>query len=324
MKKTYLTFSILSCLMISATQPEKFPEAEITNGLIRAHFYLPDSDKGYYQATRFDWSGVISNLEFAGHSFYGQWFEKYCPTTHDAVMGPVEEFAPVGYSEVKPSENFLKIGVGTLTKPDESAYNSFKLYAIANPGKWKIKTKADQIQFYHELKDPEYSYEYSKTLRLSKGKPELVLIHSLKNTGKKTIETTVYNHNFLVIDKQLTGPGYVVRFPENVKGTGRGFGEIVRIQDDELIFLRELNQGESVYCGGLEGLNNNAPDYNLSVENRKTGAGVRIRCDQPMLKLVFWASKKTVCPEPYIQIKVEPGKEFNWKISYEYYIINEN
>jgi len=320
LKKTHLLVCLFSFLMISAIPPEKFPEAEITNGLIRAHFYLPDSKDGYYQATRFDWSGVISSLEYEGHSFYGQWFEIYSPTTHDAIMGPVEEFAPVGYSVAKSGDSFLKIGVGTLSKPEESAYNSFELYTIANPGKWKIKKKADQIQFVHELNDSEYSYKYSKTLRLTKGKPELVLSHSLINTGKKTIETTVYNHNFLVIDKQLTGPGYVVNFPVNVKGTGRGFGEIAHLQDDKLIFLRELHQGESVYCNGLLGLNNDIPDYNLIVENIKTGAGVRIRCDQPMLKLVFWASLKTVCPEPYIQIKVEPGKEFNWKISYEYYI----
>lgn len=321
MNKTYLFICVLSCLMIGATEKEGFPEAEITNGLIRAHFYLPDSSKGYYRATRFDWSGLISRLEFDGHSFYGQWFEKYSPTTHDAVMGPVEEFAPVGYHEAKSGGNFLKIGVGLLTKPDEAAYSSFKLYTIANPGKWKIKKKADQIQFVHQLDDPDYSYRYHKTIQLTKGKPELILTHTLKNTGKKTIETTVYNHNFLVMDDQLTGPGYVVNFPVNVTGTGRGFGEIARIQDSKLIFLRELNQGESVYCSGLLGLSNDPPDYNLSVENRKTGAGVRIRCDQPMLKLVFWASLKTVCPEPYIQIRVEPGEAFNWKISYEYYTI---
>jgi hypothetical protein len=124
----------------------------------------------------------------------------------------------------------------------------------------------------------------------------------------------------LVIDKQLAGPGYVVNFPANVKGTGKGFGELAQIQDNKLMFLKEFNKGESVYCSGLLGLNNTVPDYDLSVENIKTGAGVRIRCDQPILKLVFWASYKTVCPEPYIQIKVEPGKEINWKISYEYYI----
>ena len=319
MLKTCLIISILSFWMISSTQQEKFPETEITNGLIRTRLYLPDSNKGYYQATRFDWSGIISSLEYEGHSFYGQWFEKYSPTTHDAIMGPVEEFAPIGYSEARTGESFLKIGVGALARPDESEYNSFKLYTITNPGKWRIRTKADQVQYVQELNDKEYSYEYHKTIQLTKGKPELVLIHTLKNTGKKTIETTVYNHNFLVIDNQATGPGFVVNFPDNIKGAGRGFGEIARIQDNKLIFLRELNQGESVYCDGLLRLNNNTPDYDLNLENSKTGAGVRIRCDQPILKLVFWASLKTVCPEPYIHIKVEPGKEFNWKISYEYY-----
>ena len=91
MIKTCLIISILSFWMISSTQQEKFPETEITNGLIRTRLYLPDSNKGYYQATRFDWSGIISSLEYEGHSFYGQWFEKYSPTTHDAIMGPVEE-----------------------------------------------------------------------------------------------------------------------------------------------------------------------------------------------------------------------------------------
>ena len=316
----HLLVSLFSFLMISAIPPEKFPEAEITNGLIRAHIYLPDSNQGYYQATRFDWSGIIPSLEYEGHSFYGQWFENYSPKTHDAVMGPVEEFTPIGYSEATPGGNFLKIGVGILTKPDASAYNSFKLYAIANPGKWKIKKKADQIQFVHKLNDAEYSYEYSKTLKLTKGQPELVLTHTLKNTGKKTNETTVYDHNFLLIDKQITGPAYVVNFPGKVKGTGKGFGELAQIQDNKLLFLREFTKGESIYCAGIVELNDNAPAYDLAVENSKTGAGVRIRCDQPIFKLVFWSSYKAVCPEPYIPIKVEPGKEISWKISYEYYV----
>jgi hypothetical protein len=319
MKKTYLIVCILSCLMISATPPEKFPEAEITNGIIHARLYLPDSNNGYYRATRFDWSGVIPSLEYAGHSFYGQWFENYNPTTHDAVIGPVEEFGPIGYNEAKPGESFLKIGVGILSRPDGSSYNSFKLYPIANPGKWEIKKKADQVQFIHKLNDAEYSYEYNKTVKLTKGKPEMVLSHTLKNTGKKTIETSVYDHNFLLIDKQLTGPGYVVTFPDNVKGTGKGFDDIIHIQDNKMIFLRELKKGEQAYCGGFLGVAKDAVDYDLTVENTKTGAGVRIRCDQPISKLVFWSSPTTVCPEPYIQIKVEPGKEVSWKISYEYF-----
>jgi hypothetical protein len=305
--------------MISAVQTQKFPEAEITNRLIRAHFYLPESDKGYYQGTRFDWSGITTSLEYKGHNYYGQWFENYSPTTHDAVMGPVEEFTPVGYNEAKPGKNFIKVGVGALVKPVESAYSSYKLYQIVNPGKWKIKKKSDQIQFIHTLIDADYSYEYVKTVQLTKGKSEMTITHSLKNKGQKTIETEVYDHNFLVIDKQPTGTGYVVKFPVDVTGSGKGFGDIVQIQGKQMTFLRDLAGSESIYCGGLQGFSKNPEDYDLKVENIKSGAGVRITCDQPLLKLAFWCSPTTVCPEPYIQIKVEPGQEFTWQISYNYY-----
>lgn len=319
MKNTYLIICLLPCFIISAQQPEKFPEAEISNGQIRAHFYLPDSNIGYYRGTRFDWSGNITSLEYKGHNFYGQWFEKYSPTAHDAVMGPVEEFDPVGYSEAKSGGSFVKVGIGALSKPVESAYSSFKLYQIVNPGKWEANKKSDQIQFVHILNDTEYSYEYRKTIQLTRGKPEMTISHTLKNTGQKTIETNVYDHNFLVIDKEPTGPGYVIKFPVEVTGNGKGIGNIAQIQGKRMTFLRELAKSESIYCAGLQGLSNNPKDYDIKVENIKTGAGVRITCDQPILKLVFWASSTTVCPEPYIQVKVEPGQEFNWKISYEYY-----
>jgi hypothetical protein len=147
----------------------------------------------------------------------------------------------------------------------------------------------------------------------------MTITHSLKNKGKKTIETEVYDHNFLVIDKQPTGTGYVVKFPVDVTGSGKGFGDIVQIQGKQMTFLRDLASSESIYCNGLQGFSKNPKDYDLKVENIKSGAGVRITCNQPLLKLVFWCSSTTVCPEPYIQIKVKSGQEFSWKISYNYY-----
>jgi glyoxylase-like metal-dependent hydrolase (beta-lactamase superfamily II) len=299
----------------------KFPEAEISNGLIKAHFYLPDATKGYYQATRFDWSGIITGLEYKGHKYYGQWYEKYSPTTHDAVMGPVEEFGPVGYADVIAGGNFIKIGVGALSKPEEPAYGQFKFYKIANPGEWKINKKPDEIQFIHVLSDAEYSYEYNKTILLAEGKPELVIKHSLKNTGKKTIETTVYDHNFVMIDSLPTGPDYIISFPANMTGTGQGIGNIARIEGKQMTFLRELSKSERIFCGSLQGLSKSKSDYNFRIENTKAGVGVRITGDQPILKLVFWAAPVTVCPEPFIQIKIEPGKEFTWTITYEYYTL---
>ena len=40
-----------------------------------------------------------------------------------------------------------------------------------------------------------------------------MLEHSLRNTGAKPIETSVYEHNFYVIDGQPAGPDFTVKFP---------------------------------------------------------------------------------------------------------------
>src|SRR5689334_23225472 len=111
-----------------------FPEAEISNGSIRATLRLPDPARGYYRGTRFDWSGVISSLQYKGHEYFGQWFEKYDPKTHDAIMGPVEEFrtgdAGLGYDEARTGGTFIRIGVGVVRKPEEPQYRQFNTYDI--------------------------------------------------------------------------------------------------------------------------------------------------------------------------------------------------
>src|SRR5215813_13865922 len=97
--KTLPFLSVLAMLPLAA-QP---PEAEIANSKVKAKLYLPDGEKGYYQGTRFDWSGVIASLEANGHNYFGKWFDRYDPKIHDAITGPVEEFltgdSALGYNE---------------------------------------------------------------------------------------------------------------------------------------------------------------------------------------------------------------------------------
>jgi hypothetical protein len=314
---------ILSGLTLIAMPFTKFPQTNISNGLIRATLYLPDANKGYYQGTRFDWSGNMASLEYSGHNYFGQWFTKYSPEIHDVIMGPVEEFTPLDYPETKPGGSFIKIGVGVVYKQDDKPYTFSRLYKLLNPGKWSIKKKSDQVLFVHDLSDKIYSYHYEKTVLLTKDKPELVLNHTLKNTGNRTIETSVYDHNFFVIDKHPIGPGLVVKLPFNLKGDGVGFGELAEIQGNQISFLRTIGNGEHVECFSLEGFGPGSDDYEIRIENRITGAGVRITCDQPFLKLAFWACSTTLCPEPYIKIRVEPGKEIHWAIKYEFYTLSK-
>ena len=300
------------------------PEAHLSNGLIEAKLYLPDAQQGYYRGTRFDWSGVISSLRFQGHEFFGQWFERYDPKIHDAIAGPVEEFltrdAGLGYEEAKAGGSFIRIGVGVVKKPEEKAYQRFRTYEIVDPGRRSIRKGPDWIEFTHELSsDTGYGYVYKKTVRLAKDKPVLTLEHSLRNTGRLAIETAVYDHNFFVMDGQPTGPASVVRFPFEAHAT-KSLQDLAEVRADQLVYLKELEKGQSVFTE-LEGFGPTARDYDIRLENRKAGMGVRITGDQPIAKLVFWSIRTTFCPEPYINLRVEPGSESTWKIAYEFYTL---
>jgi hypothetical protein len=319
MKKLYTIVAVLSVFAFAAKPTDKFPQAQISNGIISADLYLPDAENGYYRGARFDWSGVIPKLEYQGHSYFGQWFEKYSPTLHDAIMGPVEDFSPVGYDDAKVGENFLKIGIGMVAKPQEPKYFFANPYQISNHGSWKTKKKSDRVQFTHKLNDKDYGYEYTKLVYLEKGKPQMVLSHTLKNTGNRVIETNVYNHNFLVMDKEPVGIGYVIKVPFNISGEEQGTGNFGKIQDNQISYSKDLSPNQHLQYLSLGGYGSTAADYDIRVENQKTGAAVRITCDQPLSRLAFWSTSVTVCPEPYIHIKVNPGEEIGWKIFYEFY-----
>jgi hypothetical protein len=240
----------------------------------------------------------------------------------------VEEFLSppnrtgLGYDDAKVGENFVRIGVGAVRKPEERAYRQFGTYDITDSGKWKVRKGSDFVEFTHELTDTNgYAYLYKKTVRLTKGKPELVLEHSLKNTGKKTIETSVYEHNFYMLDNQPTGPDTVVRFPFDlsVKGDLRGLAEP---RGKDFAYLKELEKGQTA-AGDLEGFGATAKDNDFRVENRKAGIGVHQTGDRPLTRLYYWSIRTTVCPEAYISMKIEPGKEFTWRIGYEFYTLNQ-
>ncbi len=302
------------------TTAQDLPKAFISNELVRAELYLPDLQNGYYRGTRFDWAGVIPSLEFKGHQYFGQWFETYDPRLHDAIMGPVEEFTAIGFDEAKSGEAFLKIGVGSLIRPDERNYSFARTYEIKNPGTWKVKKSKDKVHFTHILKDAAgYSYIYKKTVGLVDGKPAMVLEHSLKNTGKRAIETSVYNHNFFTIDHEPTGPDIKISFPFDVKAEGKGFGTVANAKNRAITYNRKLQKTENVFTAGLQGFGPYPDDYDFSIENIKTKAGVRITADKPIEKCVFWACSTTSCPEPYIKISVQPGQEVKWTIEYEFY-----
>ncbi len=324
------------CAAVGGLQAADIPSAEIANGQLRVKIYLPDSKAGYYRGTRFDWSGVVYSLEYQGHDYYGPWFQKTDPAVHDfiydgpditagpcsAVTGPVDEFGQVGWDEAKPGGTFVKIGIGALRKGDEAKYDNYHLYEIADPGKWSIKRKRDSIEFTQQLTDSAsgYGYLYRKTLRLTPGKPELVLEHSLKNTGRRAIETSVYNHNFLVLDKQAPGPGLVITVPFQIHTARPPARELAEVRGNQIVYLKTLVDRD-VATTPLEGFGASPADNQIRIENSKLGAGMNITADRPLSRENLWSIRTVVAMEPFIAIAIEPGGEFTWKSTYSYYTL---
>jgi hypothetical protein len=314
-----------------------FPTAEITNGEIRARVYLPDAKYGFYRATRFDWSGVIYSLQSHGHDYYGRWFQATDPAVHDfvykgsdivaspctSITGPVDEFAPLGWEDAKPGGTFVKIGVGVLRKPNEGKYDNFHLYDIANPGTWAVKKSSESIEFTQVVTDSfsGYGYSYNKTIRLVGGKPEMVLEHSLKNTGPRAIRTRVYNHNFLTLDGQPTGPGLVITVPFRIGAKQAPDKRLAEIRGNQIVYLKTLENGD-VAATSLQGFSDSPKDNRIRIENQRLGVGMSITSDRPLSSEALWSIRAVMAMEPFVSVTIEPAQEFSWRSTYSYYTLD--
>lgn len=327
----------MSFVKAEAQEP---PKAELSNGVLRATVYLPNKETGFYRGTRFDWSGVIGRFEYAGHNYYGPWFTKTDPNVIDfvyrgsdivagpcsAITGPVEEFSwnhkALGYDEAKVGGTFLKIGVGMLRKPSEEKYSPYHLYEIANGGKWTVKQDGDRIEFTQELNDPEtgYGYRYTKVVQLVKGKPEMILDHKLTNTGRREMKTSVYDHNFFVLDNLPPGPGLTIKFPFPLKADAHLNPELAEVRGNELIY-RKILDGHETAAAQLSGFGNTAADYRVTIESHKAGAGMTITGNRPLSSLYLWSIRSVSAVEPYIDMTIEPGHSFEWRYRYDYYTL---
>jgi hypothetical protein len=313
------------------------PSVQISNGAITATVYLPDESAGYYRGTRFDWAGVIGRLEYRGHTFYAPWFTKTDAAVrdfvndgvdvtagpHTAVTGPAEEFSVLGFTEASPGGSFVKIGVGALRKPDDgSAYSAYRSYEFADPGKRTVAPRPDGVDFTHELADSGsgFAYLYTKNVRLSSGRAELVIGHRLVNRGTKPIVGTVYNHNFLVLDGQTPGPDVVMTAPFELKTDKPLDASVATISGREFRYSAPIPDRGRV-SAQFQGFGATAADYRFTIENRKVGAGVEMTGNRPMSRLALWSIRTVLALEPFLALNIEPGAEYTWEYTYRYYTI---
>jgi hypothetical protein len=128
----------------------------------------------------------------------------------------------------------------------------------------------------------------------------------------------MYNHNFFVLDGQPSGPDVEVRVPFKLEAFNVR-GDAIQVGADRLNYLKPIETANRMQ---LKGFSASVTDYDIRVENRKTGAGVRVTSDRPLSDMVFWTSPRTTCPEAYIHVHAERGRPMEWKTTYDFYSLS--
>lgn len=323
--------------LVAVADLRKAPSVQINNREISATLFVPDPRRGFYRGTRFDWAGLIGSLRYQGHDFYAPWFRAMSRDVSDiayqdggavvsantAATGPVEEFndegGALGYAQARPGETFLKIGVGVLRRPDGADYSPFRLYPIVATGQRKTVLKPQQVEFRQTVFDARsgYGYRYTKTIRLLKDEPVLLIEHVLLNSGSRPITTTVYDHNFLNVDGDGTRAGLELTTPFAMSADSPLDPALARIDGQRFMFLEAPTTGQRVVTH-LAGYGNGAADYDFMITDRSRGVSLHITADQPLTNIVLWAIQPVMAIEPYIRINVAPGQSIRWQYRYEF------
>ena len=314
---------------LPATALEDFPHVAISNGLITAQVY-PPGDRELYQGTRFDHAGVVFHVTYKGQDYSTYWFDRFVTDPHDetkyaagiehaccSVSGPVEEFEPVGFEEAGMGGRFLKPGIGILKRTGDK-YDQFPTLPVLNAGSRSFQADKHSAHFTQELQDPEsgFGYSYVKTVTLVPGKAQMIIAHTLKNTGSRPINTTVYNHNFLTLS-----PGnehVAITAPFNLQADKPLQPDLARIDGKALRYLAPVPRGISVNSP-ITGYGAAVSDYDFRVVNTATGFGQRLRADQPLARINFWSVNTVLGWEPYIAIALAPGQSKSWTNSYDFF-----
>jgi len=289
-----------------------YPHVVLSNRVLSAVVYLPDATNGYYRGSRFDWSGMIAQVDYRGHTFFGELKGPHNPLTHDHGCGPCEEFGmndPPGFREAAEGETFIKIGVGRLVKTGANYFFGAG-YRMVEPGEWKITREGpSRLRFEQSLSDTNgWGYLYTKELMLIDGAPVLRIAHTLRNTGTRRIVTDHYSHNMLIFDRVPIGKPYRLVLPFAPQASPALSGSAA-LRGNVIEFLQEPLSG--AFWTALTGFSRPA-DNGARVEAPELGLGLEIETDLVPARYTVYAEPTALCPEPFVALDVEPGASLTW------------
>jgi hypothetical protein len=143
------------------------------------------------------------------------------------------------------------------------------------------------------------------------------MTHRLVNRGTKPIVSTVYNHNFLVLDGMATGPDFVITAPFELKTVRPLDPASARVQGRQFTYARVLVESRS-RLDRVPGLWRHRGGLSLHDREPENRCGSRDRGRSSARQPRLWSIRSVLALEPFVAMNIAPGGEFTWQYTYRY------
>lgn len=318
--KTINQFLIVLTLFVTSCQLEKHKKMThiLRNKNLEIHIDMPLSN---YNLSRFDWTGKITAVKYKDIYVTGIEITN-AKNENEYGKGLYNEFgieSAIGYDEIKKEDWFHKIGIGALKK-DDAVYDFIKRYEI-QPAIFEVEKNSKKIIIVCKSQMINgYGYELKKEIELLDD--SFLMKYFLTNTGRKTIKTNEYAHNFLAINNDLLGSDYILKFPFQMKPQlfEKTFNPEKKVEFGQTEITFNDTPNEQFFFSNLSG--GEEVDASWELINTKSNIGISETGSFKTTKINLWGWGHVVSPELFFDVNIEPGQSVEWTRTYNVFEIN--
>ncbi len=264
-----------------------------------------------YRGTRFDWTGVITQVTLDGKTTFcvQEPEQNHTNTNGVGLCNEFTNFIPIE-NDVSAGIPFPKLGIGILKPLVKGSFNNFLACEI-DPFKVEMVQKDS-----HTIKFIAYPTECrgisvytEKTITLQNNK--IIIDYEMKNTGTVALHTREYNHNFIQINDYPIGPDYTMKFPYEISVDN--LPEYISCEDKE-IHINEIPV-DSFYLLP-KGYTTEPHRWELICNPLKVG--ISEENDFSAGRFAIWGRNNVISPEVFVNIDLEPGQSMKWFRKYSF------
>jgi len=271
---------------------------------------IPGDD---YEGTRFDRMGMITEVILDKKDTFGG-KESLSDNLINGGQGFYNEFGieePIGYDDINIGEQFLKIGVGALTKDSHEAYDFTYNYTV-EPFSYEVIEEESSITFVsksHKING--YAVKYKKTIRVID--TEMIIEYFVENIGDEIIETTEYCHNFVSINNALIGPEYNLEFSYPLE-----LDVAIGSFDVDQNNIKWDKPVEDMFYLKLKNVSS-ARNQFFELIHKPSNVGFRETSKFELERVAVWGMPHVVSPESFVKIKIDTHEIQSWERVYNFF-----